>query len=70
MIKNGATIHLASVNGWSPLLVATQYGNVELLKLLISNGASTSQTNKASDTPLSLAQKYNYDEIIKLLTTE
>ncbi|MFN4151289.1 MAG: ankyrin repeat domain-containing protein [Candidatus Sericytochromatia bacterium] len=54
-------------NGVTPILSAIEYGQVEIVKLLIKHGANISKKNKEGITPLILASQTKEKEIIELL---
>ena len=55
-------------NGNTPLMHATKYGHIEIMKLLIENGAEISKCNKYDDNLLHLAAYGGvHDEIVKFL---
>lgn len=51
MIKNGFNVNTANENGRTPLMMAVQVGNIDMLKMLIKAGANLEQTAKESETP-------------------
>ena len=48
----------------TPLHVATEGGHTDVVKLLISNGASPLDENKAGMTPVHLAARYGHSAVI------
>ncbi len=56
------------LNGWTPLMVAIEKRNIEIIRLLLNAGASvTSRTEDREETPLLIAAMFLYYEAIKLL---
>lgn len=53
--------------GWTPLFWACQYGNIEILELLISNGASTDLEGENKWTPLQVASYKGFLSIVDVL---
>lgn len=60
-IKDGADVNYKDIRGWTPLKVAVSMGNIEIVEILLNNGASTYLSN-----PLLLACVNKDVEIIKL----
>ena len=51
----------------TPLHIASQYGNQEIVQLLIINHADINYVNSEGWTPLHIASQYNNERVIKLL---
>ncbi|KAJ7332648.1 hypothetical protein JRQ81_014828 [Phrynocephalus forsythii] len=70
LLSCGADINLQDDSGLSPLMVASQYGNVEIVKLLLAHpGCDATLTDKAGNSALSLALKSAHTEIAECLQT-
>lgn len=54
-------------NGVTPILSAIEYGQVEIVKLLLTHGADISKKNKEGITPLILASQTKEKEIVELI---
>lgn len=54
-------------DGKTPLMFAAKYGNTELAKKLLTNGAKKDMKTSAGYTALDYARKYEKPEMIKLL---
>lgn len=68
LINKGADVSLKSKRkGLFPLLMATQFGNFDFVKLLISSGADVNDTNHYGFTALHAACNNNREKIIDLL---
>ncbi|UWZ97315.1 formyltransferase family protein [Vibrio splendidus] len=71
---NSFNVNEKDDNGWSPIIVATYYGHLDLIKLLISFGANINDFNRNGTTVFMYAKNYalkNHDysylkEIISL----
>ncbi|HEX8576872.1 MAG TPA: ankyrin repeat domain-containing protein [Flavobacterium sp.] len=66
MIEFGSDINEAS-NGMTPLMFAARYNNVEVIELLLANGANPNIKNDKGFTALKYAQLSNATEAVALL---
>ena len=57
----------AQTTGASPLYIASQGGNVELVKVLIQAGSNVNQHNHINQTPLNISSDEGHTEIVRLL---
>jgi len=72
-IKNGANIEYKNGKGWTPLIIASFNGSINVLELLLSEGVDVNQTNYKGTTPLMYAmthfentgQRLVFDALIK-----
>lgn len=62
-----AWLNEADINGWTPLVIATSKGNLELVRLLIKRGAKADVKTSQDLTPLMIAANNGYLEIVKEL---
>uniref|UniRef100_A0A670ZXP6 KN motif and ankyrin repeat domain-containing protein 4 n=1 Tax=Pseudonaja textilis TaxID=8673 RepID=A0A670ZXP6_PSETE len=70
LLSCNANINLQDEDGLSPLMVASQYGNLEMVKLLLSHpGCDPALVDKAGNSALSLALKSAHMEIVEFLRT-
>jgi len=60
LISKGATVDSQSLNGTTPLMMAVQSGNEQLVKFLLDNGADLQMKNSFSLTAIDIA--YIYDK--------
>lgn len=65
-IEYGADVHQMS-NGMTPLMYAARYNNVEILKLLVANGAKLNVKDEKGNTALDYAERSNATEAIAFL---
>lgn len=68
-LKQGANIQVRDQSDKTPLLIAAEMGNVNLIELLLSHGANINEKNSQllGHTALYLATKGNHEDAIKLL---
>ncbi|XP_070797388.1 KN motif and ankyrin repeat domain-containing protein 4 [Pituophis catenifer annectens] len=70
LLSCNADINLQDEDGLSPLMVASQHGNLEMVKLLLSHsGCDPALVDKAGNSALSLALKSSHMEIVEFLRT-
>ncbi len=71
LISNGANVNGAGDSGGestkTPLFIAVNQNNVELVRLLLEQGAKKAITNSAGASPLSAAKESGFSEIVDLL---
>ncbi|XP_060087898.1 KN motif and ankyrin repeat domain-containing protein 4 isoform X2 [Heteronotia binoei] len=68
LLSCGADVNLQDDSGLSPLMVACQYGNVEIVKLLLFHPSCNIElTDKAGNSALSIALKSAHIEIAEFL---
>ena len=56
--KNEQLINEKNIKGWSPIIVATYNGHIEIIKLLLQKGASINDQNNKGTTVLMYAKDY------------
>lgn len=56
--------------GSSPLHVAVKFGFIDIVEILLNNGADINAITELHSTPLYLSEKYGHEEISKLLTSQ
>ena len=71
LLKHGAEVNRVGRDGMTPLLYAASidYGDSEMINLLLSSGAQLSARNKEGLSALDLAKKYNHTHLISALMT-
>lgn len=67
LINKGADIHALDTCSNTPLHVAAENGQVEIMMLLISKGANVEACNRFQETPLHRAAKTGQLEAVKIL---
>ena len=68
LLKAGADVNQVGLeDGFAPLHVACENGHVEIVKLLLQEGANKNQISKEGSTPLSLACKFGHREVVSVL---
>ena len=66
-INNKVDINYQTEKGDTALILASYYGNIEIVKLLIKAGANKDITDRWGFTAIDYAIDKNYKQIIKLL---
>lgn len=59
-------LDLQNRQGWTPLALATQWAQVEVIEYLIERGADMSLADNSGATPRVLAERLNYESIIDI----
>ena len=67
LLTNGADLNKTDRFGRSPLLIAAQAGDVEVVRTLLKHGAAVNGTHKGQHTPLYYARRHNHPEVAALL---
>jgi hypothetical protein len=67
LLKYGANIRVADIDGVGPLLAAAEEGNLKAVKLLLDAGCDINQTDAEGNTPLSAARNFDAPNVVKLL---
>jgi ankyrin repeat protein len=66
-IKNGADVNCEDNDGWTPLILSSFYGHLEIVKILIENGGNVNCKSNYGNTPLMESSYSGHLEIVKLL---
>lgn len=70
-INKGADVNLRIGNGDSPLHLAAEYGNLKIVKLLLSIAAVNKEAqNYKKETPLHKATRSNQPDVISCLISK
>ncbi|NVO11955.1 MAG: ankyrin repeat domain-containing protein [Bacteroidales bacterium] len=67
LINAGADLDVKDIYGFTPLLVATQFNNLELVKILCKAGANPNLASYDGVTPLMYANSMQYSEVARIL---
>ncbi|MBW2608378.1 MAG: ankyrin repeat domain-containing protein, partial [Deltaproteobacteria bacterium] len=67
LLNKGANVNKGISNGWKPIAVAVDKGNIRMVKLLIDNGADLAVRNPDRKTPLRIAEERGYSVIARML---
>jgi ankyrin repeat protein len=65
--KDDIKVNAIMEDGTTPLHIACNYNNIEVVKLLLQQQIDVNLKNTDGDTPLSIAIRQNHTEVIKLL---
>ena len=65
LLKQGANVNIKTKDGFTPLCIAANKGDKEIVKLLLANGADVNTKDKY--TPLHRSAYKGHKEIVKLL---
>ena len=66
IIEYGGDVN-QTYNGMTPLMIASRYNNVEMIKLLLSKGASLNLKDEKGNTALKHAELSNAKEAVEFL---
>jgi ankyrin repeat protein len=65
-VNNGADINaMEDKRGWTPLMLATLYGHLDIVKVLVEKGANVSAKGKDGRTPIMVAWSKDTVEFLK-----
>ena len=66
-LTNNKDVNISNNEGWHALMIASQEGQIDVVKHLIANGADVDTTNDEGWTALMIASHQGYTEIVELL---
>ncbi len=66
-IESGADINFIDENGFTPLMISSNFGRERIVKLLIRRGADVNLKALNGDTALSISEAKNYSEIAEMI---
>lgn len=67
LLEHGANPNLTDQLGWTPLMVAADYGNTAAVKVLLQQGADLNLKNKGGATALTITEAHGNSRIADLL---
>ena len=67
MLQDGMPVDASYVNGWTALHFAAASNRIDVVKLLLLEGADINRQDEFKDTPLHNAARYNNTEVARLL---
>ena len=70
LIDYGAKIDAKNKRGQTPLHIAVEEGNLNIVKALLKHGADVSIVDNNNETPLDIAKRMNFPDIQKRLTEQ
>ena len=65
--RGGAKVDQARNDGVTPLIVSSQNGHAEVVKLLLANGAKVNQISNHGFTSLFISREYGHREVVRQL---
>ncbi len=66
-LSKGGNVNALTVDGVTPLMYASENGNIEICKILLDNGADANIQPKVGANALIVAAQYHHNEIVELL---
>lgn len=67
LLEHGADGEMRMAGGWTPAHCAAENGSVEILQVLVDNGASVTKKDNTGDTPKRVAQIYGHMDCVKFI---
>ncbi|XP_076147579.1 caskin-2-like, partial [Alosa pseudoharengus] len=67
LLRSGASVNAASLDGQIPLHLSAQYGHYEVSEMLLQHQSNPCLANKAKKTPLDLACEFGRVKVVQLL---
>ena len=67
LVTRNANLNSQDDKGFTPLMLAAQYGLESITSLLVENGADKSRRNNMGKSALDLAKEHNQQQIVELL---
>lgn len=64
------SVNAVDANGWTALMYASRYGNVDMVNRLLTAGAKVNIINKNGETVLMIASQSGNNDIVKLLISK
>ncbi len=68
--KAKLSVDVVGREGYTPLMWASRFGNIDMVKLLVAQGASVSKTNRAGEKAINIANKYGFRNIVVFLLSQ
>ena len=63
----GELLDKADISGWTPLCMASYKGHLQIVELLLVDGAAIDKPNNYGYTPVSIASSWGHLEVVKVL---
>ncbi|VAW56573.1 hypothetical protein MNBD_GAMMA07-560 [hydrothermal vent metagenome] len=68
LLRVGVDLNLKNIEGTTPLMAAAEYGENDIAKILIENGANIKAQNNISETAYDIAMKHKHYDLAKLVS--
>lgn len=71
LIKAGANVNITDNHeSWTPVMMAASEGQLEVVKILVANGADLSMVDTDGESPLDFAKSKNHSHVVSYLETQ
>lgn len=67
LVKNDAKVDAETKAGYTPLHVASHFGQINMVRFLLQNGADVTKTTNIGYTPLHQAAQQGHSNVVNLL---
>ena len=68
LLRVGVDIESRNINGKTPLMMAAEFGQIDIVRLLLENGADVHAETPYGDTAQLIAEKMGFPDIAKILS--
>lgn len=67
MLDNGAYVNMRNASGWTPLMLAVNTGDPELVEMILRNGANPYTQNRQGITAFEYAKGRGRSDVVDIL---